>query len=637
MNSILHDNQNMSYGKSFDGNNTSSLKISSSLINEEGAVLFSSFGQLKNNSFRNSQSGTESNRNSMIIQTQQNDDNLGPVDNYWDNGDDGDDGDYGDNGFTLADSLSPGLNQNSNQNKTPEKNKSFNTSLPQFNLQLQYANHHPSTQTNLSTVLPLPFASAPSAAIPAPIPAVVRNPLALLDPHDPSESKNSKEVKKDKRTYRNPVTKQNQLKVNTGSSGLTRKQMMLKSLNTKKKVDETSVRPTSSVDIISMITRCSLNSSPARFNHGNNHHGFSLHSKFNSTTPVSNSLAAYLQQRKKSTQNNGSNGERKDTGLISNFGHPQNSENIDNNNNNNNINNMNGRNEMKNSNTDQHLISNSDDYFGGNYDNYDDGNNDDDDGDMDGGFSGGGFDDNYDINDNNNNNNNNYNYNYNSNNNNNNNNDNGDGGEETNEALLLLQEEKLLSERVENVLNDAGFHNTLEDDYSIIYGRDSQQFETFESLCKKHIQNFIIGTEKYSKETNLSKRVVDWTNKMEPILKEQENRPFFDIHKYSDETLESIHNQIQQKEIKNIKNKKKEQDKNNNNNKENVVSFSSLVNGKESYEVGRIFLSCLQLANLGNIDFNQTKENISDFEVNLLNEKSNRLQIENYRAPSVLI
>jgi hypothetical protein len=247
----------------------------------------------------------------------------------------------------------------------------------------------------------------------------------------------------------------------------------------------------------------------------------------------------------------------------------------------------------------------------------------------------------------------------------------GERGEEMNEALSQLHEERLLAQRVENVLNDAlGFGLGLGvggDDVSFIssdlHSRHSldpfnssssfisshphhhpqhhpqhhQQNSSFEMLCKKYIQNFILGTEKYSRETNLIRRVNDWTNKMEPLLKEQEERGGFDIHDYSDGALEVIHQKIQQ-EGRGGGAAEEEEGGGAGGGEEEMkmkVHFSEIVQGKPSYEVSRVFLACLQLANLGNVNFEQSRGTVEDFDVRLLNEKSNRLQIENYRAPSV--
>lgn len=41
-------------------------------------------------------------------------------------------------------------------------------------------------------------------------------------------------------------------------------------------------------------------------------------------------------------------------------------------------------------------------------------------------------------------------------------------------------------------------------------------------------------------ETNMSRRVREWEDKLQAVLKEQEKQPFFDVHKYGEGVLESF-------------------------------------------------------------------------------------------------
>lgn len=193
-----------------------------------------------------------------------------------------------------------------------------------------------------------------------------------------------------------------------------------------------------------------------------------------------------------------------------------------------------------------------------------------------------------------------------------------------------LTEEQVLARRVEGALQDAGFSH---DNDSFVGNSSSSQSglnytNTFENLCRQHIKNFMRGAEDYARETNLSKRVSEWTGRLEPLLLEQEQRPEFDIHVYSDKALDKVAHRSQEIVDRCQKGEKLEED-------ESHVHFSDVVKGESSFEVGRMFLACLQLANLGNLTFSQTKDSISDFEVGLLSDSSNRLQIGSYRAPSL--
>jgi hypothetical protein len=92
--------------------------------------------------------------------------------------------------------------------------------------------------------------------------------------------------------------------------------------------------------------------------------------------------------------------------------------------------------------------------------------------------------------------------------------------------------------------------------------------------------------------------VSDWTAKLEPILKAQEESSVFDIHAYSDNLLLDLSTAVSRQaslfaqqapvipeecEI-------------------GVISFEELVHGESSAETCRKFLACLQLANYGNVE-----------------------------------
>lgn len=125
------------------------------------------------------------------------------------------------------------------------------------------------------------------------------------------------------------------------------------------------------------------------------------------------------------------------------------------------------------------------------------------------------------------------------------------------------------------------------------------QGNSYEMLCKKHIEGFMKGAERYARETQLSKRVHDWTMRLEPVLRTQELAPSFDIHEYSQRLL------VQFDELS--RDRAPDQTTRKNNSKKGfsndvVVGFAEVVAGQTSGEVCRSFLATLQLANSGNID-----------------------------------
>lgn len=136
----------------------------------------------------------------------------------------------------------------------------------------------------------------------------------------------------------------------------------------------------------------------------------------------------------------------------------------------------------------------------------------------------------------------------------------------------LPSEEAELARRVERALSE---------------GFSQNESNSYEMLCRRHIQNFMQGAEQYARETQLSKRVSEWTKRLEPLLKEEEKAEVFDIHQYSDKLLTKVVEVLQEPE---------------NSKSPDIVSFNEIVDGQSSSEVCRVFLACLQLANVGNLD-----------------------------------
>ncbi|KAG2506921.1 hypothetical protein BBO99_00009344 [Phytophthora kernoviae] len=128
---------------------------------------------------------------------------------------------------------------------------------------------------------------------------------------------------------------------------------------------------------------------------------------------------------------------------------------------------------------------------------------------------------------------------------------------------------------------------------------------TYEEVCRQHLASFMSGTEKYVRETDLSKQVSDWQEKLTPLLKQQDAHPPFDIHHYGREIigrLEEENDRISKTPKKDKKsNKRARLDPAGDGGETETVPFEILVNGKSQFEVCRLFLASLQLANNGNV------------------------------------
>lgn len=103
-----------------------------------------------------------------------------------------------------------------------------------------------------------------------------------------------------------------------------------------------------------------------------------------------------------------------------------------------------------------------------------------------------------------------------------------------------------------------------------------------------------------NRETQLSRRVAEWTQRLEPILQQQEESAQFDIHAYCETFLEGVDEaivehdeELEELEAAGIEPESGEVP--------GEVSFGEVVAGQSSAEVCRIFLACLQLVNHGSI------------------------------------
>lgn len=154
------------------------------------------------------------------------------------------------------------------------------------------------------------------------------------------------------------------------------------------------------------------------------------------------------------------------------------------------------------------------------------------------------------------------------------------------------------------------YMDTSADGFDLKDNHDPDRPLSYEDICRQHIKTFMQGTEKYVRETNLSKQVNDWQAKLNPVLKEQDLHPPFDIHTCGREIIGHLEQEtkVKQEEHK-IKPKRKaqaiseeaEEDDDEKEDGEVTIPFGEIVSGMSQYQVCRMFLASLQLANNGNV------------------------------------
>ncbi|KAI3636438.1 hypothetical protein MIR68_005790 [Amoeboaphelidium protococcarum] len=102
--------------------------------------------------------------------------------------------------------------------------------------------------------------------------------------------------------------------------------------------------------------------------------------------------------------------------------------------------------------------------------------------------------------------------------------------------------------------------------------------QSFEDLCRLKIKNYMQLANDYERriESNLSKNVKSWENRLQPLLHEQHIRGVFDVDIVRESVLETFQDKVQE---------------------EKRLDFSQLVQRLPGWNVSRWFISTLHLAN----------------------------------------
>uniref|UniRef100_A0A8D0GPC1 Condensin-2 complex subunit H2 n=1 Tax=Sphenodon punctatus TaxID=8508 RepID=A0A8D0GPC1_SPHPU len=137
---------------------------------------------------------------------------------------------------------------------------------------------------------------------------------------------------------------------------------------------------------------------------------------------------------------------------------------------------------------------------------------------------------------------------------------------------------------------------------------------SYEELVRRNVELFIANSQKYARETVLSRRVRDWEEMMGPQLQEQEERAAFDIHSYGDRLASNLGHVGEWR------------------------SFASLVAGEPAFEVCRYMLASLQLANDYTVEVSQgpgLEEALDTMALRLLTQERAHERFRTYAAPSL--
>ncbi|GFR77585.1 condensin-2 complex subunit H2 [Elysia marginata] len=137
---------------------------------------------------------------------------------------------------------------------------------------------------------------------------------------------------------------------------------------------------------------------------------------------------------------------------------------------------------------------------------------------------------------------------------------------------------------------------------------------SYENLVQKYVEKFYASAAEYAHITELSRRVAEWEEKIQPRLEEEESHETFDIHTYGTFVI----GQCVRSE---------------------PIAFREIVRGKKKYEICRYLLATLQLANVYNVELSLKPDKSGSLMdclyVTLLSTKRHFEDLEEYRAPSI--
>lgn len=141
---------------------------------------------------------------------------------------------------------------------------------------------------------------------------------------------------------------------------------------------------------------------------------------------------------------------------------------------------------------------------------------------------------------------------------------------------------------------------------------------SFEEICQKYLKMTSWMWEQRATDAELVKRVEDWKSRIEPLLEEEEQRREFDISQYGKEIMRALEVDLRKKDT-------------------NKARISHLIQNPAKFEVCRMFLATLQLANLYKLEIIPPAESsVSDFYVRMLpTDKGNGSKgvDNNFQAP----
>eukprot|EP00515_Schizochytrium_aggregatum_P004429 CAMPEP_0202048890 /NCGR_PEP_ID=MMETSP0963-20130614/3021_1 /ASSEMBLY_ACC=CAM_ASM_000494 /TAXON_ID=4773 /ORGANISM="Schizochytrium aggregatum, Strain ATCC28209" /LENGTH=706 /DNA_ID=CAMNT_0048613853 /DNA_START=1 /DNA_END=2121 /DNA_ORIENTATION=+ len=185
--------------------------------------------------------------------------------------------------------------------------------------------------------------------------------------------------------------------------------------------------------------------------------------------------------------------------------------------------------------------------------------------------------------------------------------------------------------------------------------------ESYVDMVKSHLQRYLANANQWASESRLHARVRRWEEKIEPFLVEQTARPAFDIHNYGGRILSGFASTVSSgsKDVsgsgsllsfdelsarigelglnKQSQSSEDSSEDEADSDSEHVAPEATTstpgASALDQFEVCRLFLASLQLANNGNVELVHESNN-SELRIRLLDNVLANKKLEGYLAPS---
>ena len=158
---------------------------------------------------------------------------------------------------------------------------------------------------------------------------------------------------------------------------------------------------------------------------------------------------------------------------------------------------------------------------------------------------------------------------------------------------------------------------------------DSGEYISYEDLCRQHMEKFMTGVEKFTRETKLVRRVNEWETRIVPMLEDQDRHEQFDIRKERSVLLTELRaiKQVKVEEAEERQRKQKEERKAGEDDEDSEdeykegeeeeeeeedgmgekvrqpeVALRELAMSRQPFEVSRMFVSLLQMVGIHSRD-----------------------------------